>query len=772
MNRDLEAFIEEARKAAALASNGAPASSSASSDAHAQAAAARDSSAYLFSDSLERIIAIAQHCLEEETGAFRHSIQAVVDQLEELRRGCASREARGWATRLLFILTRCSRLVATEEGSLFGSGGGAEASGIVASRGGSAHGGSAYMTVQPRSKGPGRLRRFSGFPMLRGQLSLDPRGGAPRLGAALPVSPRASASPLLRSATAPSRSFKDLVTGMHHLHIHGGEGAGHKQQLSPMPESPSMVASPASASASSPDCLSTPSHAVRQVGLSPLGRSVVTALEAELEQAAARQTASAEQEQLQRVQEDDESEPGSDQRKAAAAQQQVQWRDSTPARPSSSGAASPLASGSPSKRPNLFTILKARFQSLRSSSKEPRPAAAADGTDSPRSAGTGSTEKAALSSAGTAAAAAAAATAVARQQEDQQEYIQHPLHVPSAPLSAQRNGSTRRAMSADVEGIGGSARRLRRQHPGLQKALTLQVEVCGSPLAGTASPLGASPRQVVCRICEEPVAREALQRHSRVCATLEAVCKQVTPPCVWVGQRRGVTPSWRLLTPSTCSATSLYPFKLPVATRGHQRFRQSMPPVCALRQPTQGGDVDARLTRLGNLAEEQLSSPALDAADFESLEDLVAACRQVASLQPDGTWQPVLRCEAVAALLQGMLEQGQAAAAALGMVVGAGPPRDELGFGSNGSGSCDRGLSPEADAYTQRVLHLVRCKLAELRIAVPGRMSDAGSGACRWVGGQLRAGRVARGPHIADQLSSLPTLLPACAATSWQPPFL
>lgn len=64
-----------------------------------------------------------------------------------------------------------------------------------------------------------------------------------------------------------------------------------------------------------------------------------------------------------------------------------------------------------------------------------------------------------------------------------------------------------------------------RLHPGLQKALTLQVEA--SPRSGAASPLGASPRRVVCRICEESVSRDGLQRHSRICAMLEAICKQV-----------------------------------------------------------------------------------------------------------------------------------------------------------------------------------------------------------------------------------------------------
>ena len=138
--------------------------------------------------------------------------------------------------------------------------------------------------------------------------------------------------------------------------------------------------------------------------------------------------------------------------------------------------------------------------------------------------------------------------------------------------------------------------------------------------------------------------------------------------------------------------------------------------------------MDALLTRLGNVVEEQLSNPVLETADFDSLEDLVAACRQVASLQPDGTKQPMLRCEGIAALLQGMLEQGEQQQQyhlqqqqQQQLMGGAGG-----GASSSSSGSC--GLSPEAEAYAQRVVRLVRRKLGELRTAVPSRMTDAGSG--------------------------------------------
>lgn len=216
---------------------------------------------------------------------------------QELRRSCTVRAHKALATRLLFTLTRCSRLVMSEEG-LPGKGGGA---------GGGAGGGfaAACMTVQPRNRGPGKLRRFSGFPLLRHQVSLDPErireeaaaaaaDGTGSGGGSGAASPRGG-SPLLRSSTAPSRSFKEALVGLHHLRL--GESAGSRASqppqtalplrvaaappLSPMPESPSQQRSPASD-------VSTVSHlaAPRPVGLSPLGRSVVTALEAELEQVA------------------------------------------------------------------------------------------------------------------------------------------------------------------------------------------------------------------------------------------------------------------------------------------------------------------------------------------------------------------------------------------------------------------------------------------------------------------------------------------------------
>lgn len=52
-------------------------------------------------------------CLEQDLGTFKGSCQDMVDELEELRRRCGQAAHRARITRLLFIITRCSRLVFT-----------------------------------------------------------------------------------------------------------------------------------------------------------------------------------------------------------------------------------------------------------------------------------------------------------------------------------------------------------------------------------------------------------------------------------------------------------------------------------------------------------------------------------------------------------------------------------------------------------------------------------------------------------------------------------
>lgn len=65
-------------------------------------------------ESLKTIMLIAQRCLDEPIHTFKDSITSEVDRLEEMRKGCSFPELKHWYTRLLFILTRCSRLLIQE----------------------------------------------------------------------------------------------------------------------------------------------------------------------------------------------------------------------------------------------------------------------------------------------------------------------------------------------------------------------------------------------------------------------------------------------------------------------------------------------------------------------------------------------------------------------------------------------------------------------------------------------------------------------------------
>ena len=59
------------------------------------------------------MIGMVDTCLEQDLGRFWASCQDMVDELEELRRRCGAPAHRARITRLLFIVTRCSRLVFT-----------------------------------------------------------------------------------------------------------------------------------------------------------------------------------------------------------------------------------------------------------------------------------------------------------------------------------------------------------------------------------------------------------------------------------------------------------------------------------------------------------------------------------------------------------------------------------------------------------------------------------------------------------------------------------
>ncbi|GFR52786.1 hypothetical protein Agub_g15403 [Astrephomene gubernaculifera] len=65
------------------------------------------------------IMDIAEECLETPVEDFKLTITDIVDNIEEERSSCQQRTIRALYTRLLFILTRCSRLLITEQQHLF-----------------------------------------------------------------------------------------------------------------------------------------------------------------------------------------------------------------------------------------------------------------------------------------------------------------------------------------------------------------------------------------------------------------------------------------------------------------------------------------------------------------------------------------------------------------------------------------------------------------------------------------------------------------------------
>ncbi|KAK9865869.1 hypothetical protein WJX84_011148 [Apatococcus fuscideae] len=194
-------------------------------------------------DIMQSLVDISSTCIEEDVLAFKNSIQRVVDQLEEMRQQCSSPKPKNMITRLLFILTQCSRLLLTEAASPLSPNAGL------------------YATL-PRNRMSAKLMRFTGFPS-----STARRAGIQKRAADSPK------SPIARAITLPSRTLQSMVSGMQQLRMNT---AG----LSTLPESPSQMGT-------GEGVFTTATLQHRgSIKRSPLGRSVVTALEAELNQAA------------------------------------------------------------------------------------------------------------------------------------------------------------------------------------------------------------------------------------------------------------------------------------------------------------------------------------------------------------------------------------------------------------------------------------------------------------------------------------------------------
>lgn len=67
------------------------------------------------SETIELVSEAAFNCMNEDEDSFKATIKERVDEMEDMRRSCTSMAAKQLFTRLLFILTRCSRLVVMED---------------------------------------------------------------------------------------------------------------------------------------------------------------------------------------------------------------------------------------------------------------------------------------------------------------------------------------------------------------------------------------------------------------------------------------------------------------------------------------------------------------------------------------------------------------------------------------------------------------------------------------------------------------------------------
>ncbi|KAK2079205.1 hypothetical protein QBZ16_002896 [Prototheca wickerhamii] len=246
VRRDLGVFLDEAR-------NVAPTSPGSDGEAPGPS-------------HLGALVALAERCRDEDPELFRASIQATVDELGELRSRVTDPGERALATRLLFILTRCSRLVLTEDGRS-SSGWTPGTVGLRARAG------------FPRTVAhPARSRRVRVRPLGALQGAHGSGGGSPQ-----PSFTAQRPSALHRAATLPALAASPgrrpplepgaapLRTGL--AHRAASEDSGGER-------SPSPQTSPRAATA-----VGRRVQIGRAVA-APLGRSVVTALEAQMDEAA------------------------------------------------------------------------------------------------------------------------------------------------------------------------------------------------------------------------------------------------------------------------------------------------------------------------------------------------------------------------------------------------------------------------------------------------------------------------------------------------------
>ncbi|KAG2490698.1 hypothetical protein HYH03_010859 [Edaphochlamys debaryana] len=101
VDRDLRLFLEDVR------------------DLYAQISQREGADVPIVLEVIASIMDIAEECLETPIEDFKLTITDIVDNIEDERSACQQRTIRALYTRLLFILTRCSRLLITEQQHLF-----------------------------------------------------------------------------------------------------------------------------------------------------------------------------------------------------------------------------------------------------------------------------------------------------------------------------------------------------------------------------------------------------------------------------------------------------------------------------------------------------------------------------------------------------------------------------------------------------------------------------------------------------------------------------
>ncbi|DBA81919.1 TPA: hypothetical protein ACH3X1_007632 [Trebouxia sp. C0004] len=596
---------------------------------------------------LSSVLHIANKCMEEDVPVFKYSIQDIVDELEEMRKTCKLSSHKSHVSRLLFILTRCSRLVLSEEPSPMSNN-------------------TAMYGTQPRNRTHQKQRRFSGFPFT----SQRPYGGVhKKLG-----SPR---SPIARATTLPTRSLRDM---MHALDLDGH--VVHKPALSTLAESPSQISSETTSSGSDTASVTQGlSVAPRANSLkrSPLGRSVVTALEAELDQVASPSAASeTSQEDLSEPSTPCFATPAKGRKGILAGLKQLQRRlqtnrriahqDPTPTSHEISNAsftdeertengsqspASPIATGPlaltpvhtrphPEEGSGSVQPPSNRQQTVKSVSRRGPPAKSATFPNANH-------------------VVLKAAESAVQHSKSHRVSDEHPSPRISFWQGQQGPGggleSVEESMQPDTPTSGCTSEAMwEQQGNSLRlshcKPLRISRQDSGSTDASTSRATGdlctpcspkASPKiMVVCRICEEQVPGDMLERHSKICCLLDEANDQVL-------------------------------------------------------------SVDARLTQLANAMEERLeeahvAGPLASPHNWQDMESLVVWCRAAAALQPDGTVVPATRCEAVEAQMSSL------------------EPSDDsfVGF-----------MDAETATFASRIRRLMRSKVEELQTSSPGL--DSGS---------------------------------------------